>query len=115
LFASFISLFLILFSTLIVIDKPLALFFYFSATSGILIFTWFKFQGTLRHHGNLFIIFLVSIWISRCFRESYNIPKRFHQVASYLKKSEKSYCYYFSNSDALRHICLYYGFHSSVF
>ena len=87
--ASFISLLLILFSTLIFIDKPLALFFYLSATSGILIFSWLKFQGTLRHHGNLFIIFLASIWISRCFRESYNIPKRFHKVASYFKKNQK--------------------------
>ncbi|MDY6897033.1 MAG: hypothetical protein SWZ49_03010 [Cyanobacteriota bacterium] len=89
LFASFISLFLIFFSILIFIDKPIALFFYLSATSGILLFSWLKFQGTLRHHGNLFIIFLASIWISRYFRESYNIPKRFHKIASYLKTNQK--------------------------
>ena len=87
--ASFISLLLILFSTLIFIDKPLALLFYLSATSGVLIFSWLKFQGTLRHHGNLFIIFLASIWISRCFRASYDIPKRFYKFASYLKKNQK--------------------------
>ncbi|BAY86981.1 hypothetical protein NIES267_64920 [Calothrix parasitica NIES-267] len=91
LFASLVSLFLIFFSTLIFINKPLALFFYLSATSGILIFTWLKFQGTLRHHGNLFIIFLASIWISRCFKESYNIPKLFHihKITSYCKKNHK--------------------------
>lgn len=89
--ASLISLLLMFFSTLIFIDKPLALLFYLSATSGILIFSWLKFQGTLRHHGNLFIIFLASIWISRCFKESFNIPKRFHihKLFSYFKKNQK--------------------------
>lgn len=89
LFSLFISLLLILVSTAIFINKPIALFLYLSANSGILLFSWLKFQGTLRHHGNLFIIFLASIWISRCLQESYDVPKRFHKVASYLKKNQK--------------------------
>ncbi|MEL6457976.1 MAG: hypothetical protein AAFQ91_06955 [Cyanobacteria bacterium J06621_15] len=89
LFASFISLFLIFFSIAIFLNKPIALFFYLSATSGILIFTWLKFQGTLRHHGNLFIVFLASIWISRCIRESYDIPERLNQFISYYKENQR--------------------------
>ncbi|MEO1762927.1 MAG: hypothetical protein AAFR83_13360, partial [Cyanobacteria bacterium J06629_18] len=76
-------------SIAIFLNKPIALFFYLSATSGILIFTWLKFQGTLRHHGNLFIVFLASIWISRCIRESYDIPERLNQFISYYKENQR--------------------------
>lgn len=88
LLVSCFSLLLIVFSVSIFIEKPVVLFLYLSATLGIILFSWLKFLGTLRHHGHLFIIFLACIWISNFFRKSYDIPKRFQKVTRYLKKNQ---------------------------
>lgn len=86
LLALFLSLFLLLFSVLIFIDKPIVLFLYISGTLGMFLFSWLKWQGTLRHHGHLFFIFLACIWISRYFHQSYQIPKPFQKITNYCKK-----------------------------
>jgi len=89
-FLSFsISFFLLLFSTILFIEKPIVLFLYLSATSGMILFSWLKFQGTVRHHGSLFIIFLACIWISRYFDKSYDIHNRFKQIYKYVNKYQK--------------------------
>ena len=88
LLASCFSLLLVVFAVSIFIEKPIVIFLYLSANLGIFLFSWLKFLGTLRHHGNLFIIFLACIWISRFFPKSYNIPKRFRKLASYFKKNQ---------------------------
>ncbi|MBE9212589.1 hypothetical protein IQ247_07645 [Plectonema cf. radiosum LEGE 06105] len=80
--ALFLSLFLLLFSVLIFIDKPIVLFLYLSGNFTIFLFTWFKWQGTLRHHGHLFFLFLACIWISRCFHPSDKIPKRWQKITN---------------------------------
>ncbi|NJO26275.1 MAG: hypothetical protein HC874_01125 [Richelia sp. SL_2_1] len=82
LFAFFFSLFLLSFSVLIFIDKPIVLFLYISGTLGMFLFSWLKWQGTLRHHGHLFFLFLACIWISRYFHPSYNIPKRWQKITN---------------------------------
>lgn len=47
--------------------KPVALFLYLSGTLGILLFTYLysyiRSFGSLRHHGHLFLLVLVSLWI----------------------------------------------------
>lgn len=89
LFALCMSFVFLISSVFIFIDKPVVLFLYLSGTSGILLFTWLKFHGSLRHHGNLFILLLACIWISRFFDKSYNIPRRFQKITHYLKKYQK--------------------------
>lgn len=85
---SCLSLFLIFVSVSIFIEKPTVLFLYLSSTLGIILFSWLKFLGTLRHHGHLFIIFLACIWISKFFRKSYDIPKRLQKLSKHLKKNQ---------------------------
>ncbi|MEM6403066.1 MAG: hypothetical protein AAF757_23030 [Cyanobacteria bacterium P01_D01_bin.116] len=89
LFALCISFLILIFSVFIFIDKPIVLFFYLSGTLGIFLLTFFKWRGSLRHHGHLFIIFLACIWISKFFEKSYSIPNKFQKVAYYFKKSQK--------------------------
>lgn len=89
LFALFMSLFLLFYSIMIFIDKPVILLLYLSGTGGIILFTWLKYQGTLRHHGNLFIFFLACIWMSRFVSKSSDIPKIFPKVTYYFKKYQK--------------------------
>lgn len=91
LFASLMSLFLLFYSVIIFIDKPVILLLYLSGTGGIILFTWLKYQGTLRHHGNLFIFFLACIWISRFVNKSYDIPKIFAKITYQFKKYNKQF------------------------
>jgi hypothetical protein len=88
-FAFIMSSFLLFYSIIIFIDKPIVLLLYLSGTGGIILFTWLKYQGALRHHGNLFIIFLACIWISRLVRKSYKIPKFLQKITYHFKKYQK--------------------------
>ena len=88
-FAFFMSLFLLFYSVVIFIDKPIILLLYLSGTGGIILFTWLKYQGTLRHHGNLFIFFLACIWISRFVSKSYDVPQIFSKINYQFKKYHK--------------------------
>ncbi|MEM6751422.1 MAG: hypothetical protein AAF630_00305 [Cyanobacteria bacterium P01_C01_bin.38] len=90
LLASLMSLFLLFYSIVIFLDKPVVLFLYLSGSGGIILFTWLKYQGTLRHHGNLFILFLACIWISRLTSKSYDIPQKFKKITYSLKKYQKT-------------------------
>jgi hypothetical protein len=89
LFGFCISLFLLFFSVFIFLEKPIILFLYLSGTFTIFLFTWLKWQGTLRHHGHLFILFLACVWISKCFDKSYNIPRPFQKFANYCQKNQQ--------------------------
>ena len=88
-FAFCISLFLLFFSVFIFVEKPIVLFLYLSGTFIIFLFTWLKWQGALRHHGNLFILFLACVWINKYFQKSYNIPRRFQKLANYCQKNQQ--------------------------
>jgi hypothetical protein len=43
---------------------PVALFLYLSSTAGVVLFTYLVYFGSLRHHGHLFIILVMSFWIA---------------------------------------------------
>jgi len=70
-FALFLSLSLIIFSLAIFIQKPIILFLYTSGTLGILLFAHIKFLGYLRHHGHLFILFIVCLWLASYYPRQY--------------------------------------------
>jgi len=50
--------------------KPVVLFMYTCGTLGILTFTYVKYLGYIRHHGNLSIFFIACVWISHYYQES---------------------------------------------
>ena len=57
--------FLMLFSVLLFLKRPAALLTYFISTFGLLTFFYVKYQGSIRHHGFLFLTFLMCCWIYR--------------------------------------------------
>lgn len=57
--------FFILFSVLLFIKRPTALLIYLTGTFGLLMFFYIKYQGSIRHHGFLFLTFLMCCWIYR--------------------------------------------------
>ena len=57
--------FLMLFSVLLFHKRLTALFIYLVATFGLLAFFYVKYHGGIRHHGFLFLTFLMCCWIYR--------------------------------------------------
>ena len=57
--------FLMLFSALLFLKRPTALLTYLISTFGLLAFFYVKYQGSIRHHGFLFLVFLMCCWIYR--------------------------------------------------
>lgn len=69
-FQLFLSILLLSFSLVLFIRTPLVLFLYSFGTIGLLLFFYMKFFGYLRHHGHLFVLFVVSLWLSAHYRET---------------------------------------------
>ena len=57
--------FLMFFSVLLFLKRPTALLTYLISTFGLLAFFYVKYQGSIRHHGFLFLTFLMCYWIYR--------------------------------------------------
>ena len=57
--------FLMLLSVLLFLKRPTALLTYFISTFGLLAFFYVKYHGSIRHHGFLFLTFLMCCWIYR--------------------------------------------------
>ena len=57
--------FLMLFSLLLFHKRPTALLIYLISTFGLLTFFYIKYHGSIRHHGFLFLTFLMCYWIYR--------------------------------------------------
>jgi hypothetical protein len=65
-----LALGLLIFSSSLFIQKPVVLFLYLSGTFSILLFSYVRFFGSLRHHGHLFILLVACLWISNYYKES---------------------------------------------
>ena len=81
--ATIIAIPLFLFSTLLFIRKPIVLLMYLMGTLGILLFTYIRYWGDLRHHGHLFLILIVCLWISHYYSETdilLNLIKRYFLI-----------------------------------
>ena len=57
--------FLMLLSVLLFLKRPTALLTYLISTLGLLTFFYVKYHGSIRHHGFLFLTFLMCCWIYR--------------------------------------------------
>ena len=57
--------FLMLLSALLFFKRPTALLTYLISTFGLLTFFYLKYHGSIRHHGFLFLTFLMCCWIYR--------------------------------------------------
>ena len=55
--------FLMLLSALLFLKRPTALLTYLISTFGLLAFFYIKYHGSIRHHGFLFLAFLMCCWI----------------------------------------------------
>ena len=56
---------LLLFSVLFLIKRPTVLLLYLTAVFGLLVFFYIKYYGSMRHHGFMFIAFLIAAWIHK--------------------------------------------------
>jgi len=54
---------------------------YLSSTTGLLVFFYIKYQGSIRHHGFLFITFLLTMWGGRSFKSCFRWPYFFQSYA----------------------------------
>jgi hypothetical protein len=68
--------------------KPAALVLYVSGAVGMLGLVYVKYFGSLRHHGHLFILLVVCLWLARDFKEIVlrfgDAPRALAKVASVL-------------------------------
>ncbi len=76
-FLTFFSFFLLGYNCLLFVRKPSVLLFYLSGTFGILLFSYMNpsiyYINASRYHGFLYLIFIVSLWLSASFSEKKNI------------------------------------------
>jgi hypothetical protein len=91
LFAFIFSLILILVSTAFFARKPVVLFLYLSGTCGIVLLCYIKYLGYLRHHGNLFILFLACLWISSFYGQSNFLNESLTKIVSFFYKRRTQY------------------------
>jgi hypothetical protein len=61
---SIISCAVIVCALILLLEKRVSLLIYVSGTIGLLAFYYAKYFGSMRHHGFLFILFIVSAWVS---------------------------------------------------
>ncbi|MBD1804931.1 hypothetical protein H6F98_05630 [Microcoleus sp. FACHB-SPT15] len=73
------------------IQKPVVLFLYLSSTFGILLFTYEKYQGHIRHHGHLFIVFLACLWISEYYSKSDFLSKPINRLVHSFSQYQYQY------------------------
>jgi hypothetical protein len=55
--------------------KPAVLFFYTAGSLSLLAFNHFVFAGSLRHIGQLFLVFVASLWLARLPLYKWRLPK----------------------------------------
>jgi len=77
---SILSLGLLTFSGLLLIRKPIALFFYLLSTLIIFLLTYAKFLGAARHYGHLYIVLIVAFWLASYYPESTQLTQLINQL-----------------------------------
>lgn len=77
---SLLSLGLFGFVITMLINKPIALCFYLTASLALIFFTYVKFLGSQRHYGHLYIILITSLWIASYYYPSNLLTQYFSQL-----------------------------------
>jgi hypothetical protein len=67
------SLFILALAIALFIKKPFILLFYLIGTLEILLFTYIKFLGSPRHYGQIYIVFITSLWLASYYPNSFSI------------------------------------------
>ena len=84
--SAILSIILLCFSLLLFVRKPVVIFLYISATIGLLMFSYFIHFGELRHHGYIFMMFIVCLWISDYYIDIELKSRIFNNLARFCKK-----------------------------
>ncbi|HEY9668114.1 MAG TPA: hypothetical protein V6C91_14985, partial [Coleofasciculaceae cyanobacterium] len=75
----------------LLIRRPVILFMYLSSTLGILLFHYLKFQGSLRHSGYLFFIFLACCWLLEDSSKSLDFNRILEKILDFFKRYKNQY------------------------
>lgn len=67
LLSNFFFIIVLLGSFLSLKKSKVSLYFFIMSSALIILFTEFKFSGSLRHHGNIFVAFIVALWLKDFF------------------------------------------------
>ena len=78
---------ILLWCLILLLRKPIPLLFHLLGTLGLCAFFYTKYFGSMRHHGFLFITFLISAWISTYCDGSTRIFRPLRAVSMALEKS----------------------------
>lgn len=89
--ALFLSLCLFAIAIALLIRKPVILFMYLSSTLGILLFHYLKFQGSLRHSGYLFFIFLACCWLLVNSSQSLDLNRTLEKIVDVVNRYKNQY------------------------
>ena len=89
--SAILSIILLCFSLLLFVRKPVVIFLYISATIGLLMFSYFIHFGELRHHGYIFMMFIVCLWISDYYTDIELKSRIFNNLARFCKKHKNRF------------------------
>ncbi len=84
--AAFISAGLIMFSVALFARRRAVLLLYLTGTLGILLFTYVKYYGYLRHNGNLFLLLIACLWLSSDSSESAPDDAKQNRITSFVQR-----------------------------
>lgn len=79
LLAALLSLVLFVGMSLMLLRFPYALLLFALGSGGIMMFTYLRYIGSIRHHGHLFLLLLASLWIARASSIPKNPPHWLHR------------------------------------
>jgi hypothetical protein len=93
-----ISLSIVAFVAIALLEKPFSLCFYLIGSLEILAFTYVKFLGSARHYGHLYIILIASFWLASYYPKSElltrslaNLPKRIQGAIAFVERQKKTF------------------------
>lgn len=75
-YLSIFGLLLFLLTLIFFIRKPEPLFIYLVSSIGLFCIFFFKYAGALRHHGLIFIVFIISLWIAKNYEDKLFVNNR---------------------------------------
>lgn len=89
-----LSLMILLFCLLLFLRRPKVLLLFSTATLGLLIFTYIlKYIGGLRHHGHIFIIFIICIFLMPYFKSRELKVCILNRLSSFCEKSQQPFIF----------------------
>lgn len=81
-----LSLIVLSASSLLLVRAPAALFTYCCGTAAMIIFTYTKYYGYVRHHGHIFILFIACLWLARYQPELNLRPRGLDALSRFMTK-----------------------------